>query len=791
MSRTTNNRTTLHIRVRRGTACLGIAALASFGLVATGGPAFAVHDLKVELDGDTVADDTSATPATFDWESFFEATPSDSDPTTVDGDIRAKSSALPTNFLARGSTADYALPEYSTFATGSKDTLDIPKWQCGKSNNLGAKDDLVNVYVAAYRNPSNNHLLLYFGAEKSSNLGDNNIAIWFLQDSSVSCTTTGKNTDWKGAHQNGDVLLAAAFTNGGDVADVEYHVWKDGALLGSSDSTTQGHGFTCGSGGESAENAYACAITNDATSQPPNGAIDPPWNHPVKTPAAGTTDSLAPQEFYEGGIDVTQAEINQNITGDPCITTFVADTRSSQSPTATLFDYANGSFPVCKPATTLSVSRSPATIHSGDSVTWTATEQNTGTSPIDQVSVTDTSSPACSPFAPTLQAGETHNIGDLNDNNVLDTGANNQGETWTFTCTQTLTADKTISIYGSGRDTISHKIIAGGPSTSCTFSSTGTVTFQATNYVCDPNERATASVDVIFPSTTLTSTAATVSKSTILKNESVTYTFYEKNDGDVDLTSPSISTDDSNCPNAVQTKKVDDPATSLDESLYNVGDTNNDGILSKGASGAGETWTFTCATSYATAGAKTIHAVGHGTDPLGADVTFYTVSGGADCTAGAIASGKLCDLQERTSLGVTVINPSTNLRESVSMVVTYTYVETNDGDSVITSPYVLSTCGGAAHVAETKKVDNPATTGVNEALYDIGDTNNDGKLDPGESWTFTCSKTVSAPADGTTATDADSSTGHGTDASGATVDNTTDTDEADSSTVTAKNNAPN
>jgi len=768
------------MRVRRGTACLGLASLATLGLVAVSPDAFAVHDLKVELDGDTNVD--SGNPE-FDWESFFQGN-------ATTNDIESTSTALPTNFLARGSTPDYALPEFSTFATGSKDTLDIPKWQCGKSNNLGAKDDLVNVYVTAYRNPANNHLLLYFGAEKSSNLGDNNIAIWFLQDSTVGCTTTGKNVDWTGKHTNGDVLLAAAFTNGGDVADVEYHVWQNGALLGSSTTSTAGHGFTCGSGGENAANAFACAITNDATSQPPAGAIDPPWNHPLKTPAPGTTDVLDDQEFYEGGIDVTQAELNTGGSGDPCITTFVADTRSSQSPTATLFDYASGSFPVCHPATTLTVARDKATIHSGDSVTWTATEQNTGTSPIDQVSVTDSSSPACSPFAPTNQAGETHNIGDLNDNDVLDTGANNQGETWTFTCTQTLTADKTISIYGSGRDTISHKIVAGGPAASCTFSAAGAVTFQADNYVCDPNERATASVDVIFPSTTLTSTAATASKSTILKNESVTYTFYEKNDGDVDLTSPSISTDDSNCPNAVETKKTDNLATPLDESLYNVGDTNNDGILSKGASGAGETWTFTCSTSYSTAGAKTIHAVGHGTDPLGADVTFYTVSGGADCTAGVISSGKLCDLQERTSVSVTVINPSTNLRESVSMVVTYTYVETNDGDSVITSPYVLSSCGGAAHVAEKKKTDNPATLLVDESLYDIGDADNDGQLDVGESWTFTCTKTVTAPADGSTATDADSSTGHGTDASGATVDNTTDTDEADSSTVTAKNNAP-
>jgi hypothetical protein len=42
-----------------------------------------------------------------------------------------------------------------------------------------------------------------------------------------------------------------------------------------------------------------------------------------------------------------------------------------------------------------------------------------------------------------------------------------------------------------------------------------------------------------------------------------------------------------------------------------------------------------------------------------------------------------------------------------------------------------------------------------------------------------------------TVTYTDSSTGHGTDAAGSVADNTTDAGEADSSTVTVTDNAPN
>jgi hypothetical protein len=685
---------------RRGRTVLVATSALFVGLVGVSSPASAVHDLTMQLDGNTAVD---ASGPTYDWESFFQGP----------GDIAEKGTTLPTGFLARGHIADYALPEKTTFATGSKDTLNIAKagnkaagWQCGNSNNLGAKDDLVNVYTVAYRNPANQHLILFFGAEKSSNLGDNNIGIWFLQDSSVGCTVpaSGKNTDFTGHHVVGDVLLTAAFTNGGTQANVEARTWKASADNGGEGViSAPDTGFLCGSGGTGDK---ACAITNLAD-------FDPPWTHPLKTAGANGT-ALAPQEFYEGGVDVTQLQIDAGNTGDPCITTFLADTRSSQSPTATLFDFAAGSFPVCHPATTLSLSRSPATIHSGDSVTWRAVEQNTGTSPISNVAVHNAATGACASF--------TYISGDTNSNSLLDPGPNNLGESWTFRCVQSnVTASTTMNVYGTGTDTISGKTIAGGPSTACTFNdsvSPPTVTFAAANTVCDPNERASASVTVIHPSTDLTATAATASPATVHSGESTTLAFYEKNDGDVVLTNPSISTDD---PGGCS-------STTLVTGVAG-GDVDNDGVFDPG-----ETWKFTCTTTISAT--STVTAVGTATDPLSATITYPT------------------DPQEQTTVTVTVINPDTTLTTTANAVITYTFKELNNGDTTLTSPSVTTTAGQCDAA--------PA--------YQSGDANSNSKLDPNETWVYTCTHTLTGPTTDTgTASATATGVGHGTDATGADV----------------------
>ena len=53
--------------------------------------------------------------------------------------------------LANTTSTVFCTADGTTFATGSKDTLDITGWQCNKDNNVNSKIDIMNAYAAQYR----------------------------------------------------------------------------------------------------------------------------------------------------------------------------------------------------------------------------------------------------------------------------------------------------------------------------------------------------------------------------------------------------------------------------------------------------------------------------------------------------------------------------------------------------------------------------------------------------------------------------------------------------------------
>jgi SdrD B-like domain len=313
-----------HARRRRTGRLLAAVLLVGAMTMVMSGTAIAVHDEEFQLDtgvnGANTVDDPGAAED-FDWESFFNA--------TGPGGTIARSVTLPSagfpGFTASGGTADFALPDATTYTTGSKDTLGIQGgWQCARSNNVGDKVDIVNAYALAYVRPSDNHLILYYGVEKSSPLGNSNIATWFLKDGTVDCTSPGGATNFSGAHQDGDILLVSAFTNGGATANVQAFRWNGNDTTGSLGATPIASGQLCGTGSDE-----ACSTVNRV-------AISPPWAHPDKN--GGALDAF---EFFEGGVDVGSAG------AATCFATAVMNTRSSASLTATLFDYARFTLPVC------------------------------------------------------------------------------------------------------------------------------------------------------------------------------------------------------------------------------------------------------------------------------------------------------------------------------------------------------------------------------------------------------------------------------------------------------------
>lgn len=413
---------------RRALVAIAISALALILAV----PAFAQLG-TFELDGNTKNPDG----LDVDWQDIFTASGSQVDP-------------LPTGHIAAAFDADYELPDSSTFTTGSKDTLDInPGWQCAKSNNVGDKVDIVNAYATAYRSAPGGDLILYFAVEVSSPNGDSNIGVWFLKDGSVGCNANGRGAKtFTGNHQDGDVFVVAAFTNGGRTANVDVYEWLDGSL------SKIGTGSKCGT----VSGQDACAITNETN------FVDPPWAHPDKDGG-----DLNPQEFFEGGVNITNLGV-----AEECFATYLANTRSSQSLTATIFDFSSDQFPVCNPSTVL-------TADANASVTYTFSETNDGDVPLTQPAGGWVTSSDCT-VAEQLSGGK--NVGDVDGDGVLDVG-----ETFQFTCTKSvgLGSPVTVTVTGHGIDPAGRDV---------TFCSNGGNT---TGFVCDPDERDSVKVEITSP----------------------------------------------------------------------------------------------------------------------------------------------------------------------------------------------------------------------------------------------------------------------------------------------------
>lgn len=355
--------------LRRRTAVGAIAALAAASLVIAGSiTASASVSTAFELDGD-VLDNGATLPSAPDWgaattgnttNSIFTL---DTDPASPTYQQGVKRDPLPAGFFDAGFVRDFipgSSSDPSTFTTGSKDTSNISTgtaaWTCVGANNVTNKGDIQNAYAAVYSDSSFNppHLILYFGMEKQTSNGDNNMGVWFLQDSNVACQSggTGSGNTFKGNHVDGDIFVVAAFTNGGLNPQISAYQWKGGAT-GSLDTTA------VATGGDCVANPTICATTNGTT-------VPTPWLT-VNFKTQGT--SLGSDQFYEGGVDLTANDLDHNSSGQPiCVNKFLFNTRSSQQLGATLYDYAEGSVSTCgKPSITTSLrkqlgaSQAPAT----------------------------------------------------------------------------------------------------------------------------------------------------------------------------------------------------------------------------------------------------------------------------------------------------------------------------------------------------------------------------------------------------------------------------------------------
>ena len=305
----------------------------------------AVHDLEFELDGNVNPGDPA--PGVVDWTDIFN---SSGQPVAT----------LPANFEHAGFEPDFqtqilkgvqvfSTDDHTTYATGSKDTLGVsPGWQCTRSNNTTDKDDIMNAYAASYKDPATGDDILYFALERNANTGDANIGFWFLQND-INCASPGGALAFTGHHSDGDIFIVSAFTKGGDVSTITVYRWTctgvgqacddSGAAL-FKDSAPVASGVDCRDPNLPLGDP-ACAAANRVVL---SGATGLPWLTSNKNDNVG--HSLRIGEFFEGGLNLTQTGL-----GGKCFNVFIGNTRSSQSLTATIFDYARGQLGECTSTT--------------------------------------------------------------------------------------------------------------------------------------------------------------------------------------------------------------------------------------------------------------------------------------------------------------------------------------------------------------------------------------------------------------------------------------------------------
>lgn len=334
----------MHIRVRRGTACLAVAALASVGLVATGVPARAVHATGAfELEGNAVNDAVAGD----DWDNVCHQV-------TITNDT---ASALPDQCAGASNTSgatavswtdDGSLNASIFTGGGSKDPQDISSWAWKDgSGGLPDKDNLLHSFAARYSlTPSSTTCpstgptceVLFFGSDRYDNSGDAQQGFWFLQNAvGLGTNAVGGGTGFSGVHRAGDLLVISDFSNGGTTSTITVYAWdptckKAGGSCGDANLRTLETSDDAKCGPTLPSNDSFCGIVN------PADGTTAPWSF---TDKSGLSTYLN-GELYEGGINLSALGLD-----DECFSTVVSETRSSTSTVATLKDFVLGSFGSC------------------------------------------------------------------------------------------------------------------------------------------------------------------------------------------------------------------------------------------------------------------------------------------------------------------------------------------------------------------------------------------------------------------------------------------------------------
>lgn len=321
------------------------------------------------------------------------------------------------------------LMDTSVFTGGqTKDINDFSAWLYKYGEPLD-KGEITNAYAAAYLNPSDvcldggglpidcddaeatqppvhyeNDLIIYFGLDRYANNGDAFAGFWFIQNVmglEPFVKTSAGFIDEDGnpaAHvaktgtTPGDLLVLVEYPQANETppvvkvyeydpndADADGNKDEENHSIHPLDLIYHPDNAVCdGFGGK-----LACAITNDRIDGVGNdiGAVPAPWEY---TPKSGSPGEFPYETFYSGGINVTQL-----LGSTPCISSFLAETRASASESATLKDFALGSFDVCSIGVTKSCVAEINTAGNAVRVDFSGIVTNTGAIAFDDILLYD------------------------------------------------------------------------------------------------------------------------------------------------------------------------------------------------------------------------------------------------------------------------------------------------------------------------------------------------------------------------------------------------------------------
>jgi hypothetical protein len=345
----------------------------------------AVHNTGLfQLDGNADSSVPTGYPAGLeDWNNICKAHLGVA-PSTPGALCYSSGGSLPSGSVADKSTfiTDAFNAGSDNIYKGGTDDADINTWlwkQAGPSPN---KADIENAFAAQYTCTTSGsftcpqaysgHKLLFFGGDRYANNGDTNIGLWFFH-SPVSTSGLNTNPDgsctptsgcgFTGTHTvgnvslggttPGDIFILSAFTGGGAEPTIKVFEWVGPGnatknYLGSNGCFTSActlqplaipntQGFSdnrCALATDTSADV-ACAIVNPAE-------IDSPWLFQDQS-SKSAANKIEANELYEGGLDLTGLGF-----GEACFSSMLLNTRSSQSGTSVLQDFALGGFGSCQ-----------------------------------------------------------------------------------------------------------------------------------------------------------------------------------------------------------------------------------------------------------------------------------------------------------------------------------------------------------------------------------------------------------------------------------------------------------